>query len=214
MRPLDDEAREALAEAFHLALSEAVASFSGIVQENLEIEVPRVEILPRDALVRELQGLQAPGENARLCGITQHFHHPTEALKFDGLLLLPEPGSLALARRLLGDTSSGAAPLSELEQDVLTELANLLINRAAHSLTKVLGQPLVGSLPEWRALSVGEVTGIGPGVHAPVMTVHLALHMRTRELRGGLLFLMENPALEASIGQIRRFFGLEALEAL
>jgi chemotaxis protein CheC len=215
MRLLDDEAREALAEAFNLALGEAVASLVGIVPEDLQIEVPKVEILPRDALMRELQGLQAPAESARLCRIAQHFHAPTGApLKTEVALLLPEPGGLAFARRLLGDASTVAGPLSELEQDVLAEVANLLLNGATHRLSKVLGRPLVGSLPEWRAVSPAEGVGSGPDSHAPVMTVHLALRLRTRELRGCLLFLMDAPALEASIGQIRRFFGLEALETL
>ena len=48
---LDEDTSDALAEAFNLALGEAAASFAEIVQEEIVMTVPVVELLPRTELV-------------------------------------------------------------------------------------------------------------------------------------------------------------------
>ena len=214
MKMLDDEARDALAEAFNMALGEAAAALADIVQEEIETRVPALELLSRDALLRQLPGLQAPGDAPRLCRIGQRYRHPGQPGGIEAVLLLPEQGSLIFVRRMLGDLHPAAGPLSELEQDALAELGNLLINRAMQRLSRVLGCEMLGGLPEWRSAAPADVLGSDADGPAHLLVAHVGLQMRTRELRGRLLFLMDAPALDAAIGQIRRYFGLEALETL
>lgn len=209
---LDDDTRDALAEAFNLALGEAAASFADIVHEEIQMTVPVVELLPRAELVRQLQGLPRDSASAKLCSIAQRFDRQQGGLSTEAMLLFPEHGSLEIVRRMLGDSSPAAEQISELEQDALAEVGNIIINSCMNSLAHIFDTELIGTLPGVRSAEPQELFG-DHAASDMVLMARIGMNMLTQEISGYVLFLMELSALESSIECIRHFFALDPVPA-
>ncbi len=208
---LDEDTSDALAEAFNLALGEAAASFAEIVQEEIVMTVPVVELLPRTELVSRLQLLPREGSSpgGKLCSIAQRFDRQQGGLSTEAILLFPEHGSLEIVRRMLGDSSPAAEQISELEQDALAEVGNIIINSCMNSLAQIFGAEMIGTLPGVRSAEPDELFAGHPG-NEMVLMARIGMTMLAQQIGGYVLFLMELPALQESLEQIRSFFALDA----
>lgn len=205
----DDDTRDALAEAFNLALGEAAASFAEIVHEEIQMTVPVVELLPRSELVQQLQNLPREGVSSKLCSIAQRFDRQQGGLSTEAILLFPEQGSLEIVRRMLGEENPPAASqISELEQDALAEVGNIIINSCMNSLAQIFDAELIGTLPGVRSAEPQELFAGHPGTEM-VLMARIGMNMLTQQISGYVLFLMELSALETGIERIRHFFALE-----
>ncbi|HQY09516.1 MAG: chemotaxis protein CheC [Burkholderiales bacterium] len=211
---LDEDTSDALAEAFNLALGEAAASFAEIVQEEIVMTVPVVELLPRTELVSRLQLLPREGSSpgGKLCSIAQRFDRQQGGLSTEAILLFPEHGSLEIVRRMLGDSSPSAEQISELEQDALAEVGNIIINSCMNSLAQIFGTEMIGTLPGVRSAQPDELFAGHPGSEM-VLMARIGMNMLTQQISGYVLFVMEMSALQTGIEQIRNFFALDAQPA-
>ncbi len=211
---LDEDTSDALAEAFNLALGEAAASFAEIVQEEIVMTVPVVELLPRTELVSRLQLLPREGSSpgGKLCSIAQRFDRQQGGLSTEAILLFPEHGSLEIVRRMLGDSSPSAEQISELEQDALAEVGNIIINSCMNSLAQIFGTEMIGTLPGVRSAHPDELFAGHPGSEM-VLMARIGMNMLTQQISGYVLFVMELSALQTGIEQIRNFFALDAKPA-
>ncbi len=211
---LGEDTSDALAEAFNLALGEAAASFAEIVQEEIVMTVPVVELLPRTELVSRLQLLPREGSSpgGKLCSIAQRFDRQQGGLSTEAILLFPEHGSLEIVRRMLGDSSPSAEQISELEQDALAEVGNIIINSCMNSLAQIFGTEMIGTLPGVRSAQPDELFAGHPGSEM-VLMARIGMNMLTQQISGYVLFVMEMSALQTGIEQIRNFFALDAQPA-
>lgn len=205
---LDEDSRDALAEAFNLALGEAAASFAEIVHEEILMTVPEVELLPRPELVERLKALPREDSSAKLCSIAQRFDRPQGGLCTEAMLIFPEHGSLEIVRRMLGDSSPAAEQISELEQDALAEVGNIIINSCMNSLAQIFDTEMIGTLPGVRSAEPQELFTEQPGGEL-VLMARIGMNMMSQRIGGYVLFLMELPALETGLERIRHFFELE-----
>ena len=196
---------DALTEAFNLSLGEATAAFSAIVREEIELSVPVVEFVARDELARRLQGSQAGGVDDRLCRINQHFH-TGDGFATDALLLFPEQGSLEIVRRMLGADTS-AEHITELEQDALAEIGNIIINSCMSSLADLFGSEIIGSLPRVQSSSVARLLE-DKAPDSLVLMARIGMKMSAHNLSGFVLFLMDVPSIDHFMAQVSRLFGL------
>ena len=211
---LDEDTSDALAEAFNLALGEAAASFAEIVQEEIVMTVPVVELLPRTELVSRLQLLPREGSSpgGKLCSIAQRFDRQQGGLSTEAILLFPEHGSLEIVRRMLGVSSPSAEQISELEQDALAEVGNIIINSCMNSLAHIFDAEMIGTLPGVRSAEPQELFASHPG-NEMVLMARIGMNMLAQQISGYVLFLMELSALETGIERIRHFFELDPTPA-
>ena len=196
---------DALTEAFNLSLGEATAAFSAIVREEIELSVPVVEFVTRDELARRLQSGQAGGVEDRLCRINQHFH-TDDGFATDALLLFPEQGSLEIVRRMLGEDTS-AEHITELEQDALAEIGNIIINSCMSSLADLFGSEITGSLPRVQCSSVARLLD-DKAPENLILVARIGMSMSAHNLSGFVLFLMDVPSIDHFMAQVSRLFGL------
>lgn len=207
----DDDTRDALGEAFNLALGEASAHFAELVNDEILLSVPAVERVDRDGLLRALRPGVAEDAGA-LCRIEQHFHCARREIATTAALLFPERGSLEIVREMLG-CDSETSRLGELEQDALAEIGNIIINSCMNSLARLLDREMVGSLPDVRVGPAERLfAGGGPGDGA-MLLARVEMRMARRRISGHVLFTMDLASLSASIRLIRRFFGLAEVGA-
>ncbi|MDC8784337.1 hypothetical protein [Roseateles koreensis] len=205
---LNELERDALAEAFNLAVGEAAASFGGIVNEEIQVTVPEVEILSREILVRRLVDLPSTHNvSPKLCSISQAFHSPDIQLSTEALLLFPERSGLDIVRRMLGDTGSTVEQVSELEQDALGEVGNIIINSCMSSLTLIFRTEMIGTLPTVDRVSPQDLfRNLAPD-HV-MLVAHIGMSMSSQDVTGYVLFMMDLPSLTNVIQLVQRFFGL------
>lgn len=212
MTELDEDTRDALAEAFNMALGEASEQFAELMNEEIELSVPSVELVARSALVLKLDGDEATGHKASLCRIAQRFACPGREIDTTAILLFPESGSLEIVRHMLGEGISDEK-LNELEQDALAEIGNIIINSCMNSLAHVFEREMTGSLPEVRVGPASELFADEGPVENSVLLARIGMRMATRKISGHVIFMMDLPSLQVSIHLIRRFFGLSVESA-
>ncbi len=137
---LDEIDRDAVTEMVNIAIGRAAASLSQLVEDELRLSVPFIDLLtPEQAGER----LERETKGADTVAVRQHFDgHMTG----DILLIFPERRSLDLVRSML----HGQVPLdqlTELEREALLEVGNIVLNACLGSLSNQLGLPLESSLP-------------------------------------------------------------------
>ena len=196
---------DALAETLNLSLGEAAAVFSQLVAEEIELTVPTVELITRDELVRRMEALQTPGASELLCGISQSFE--AESLfSTDTMLVFPERGSLEIVRRMLGN----AVPIeriTELEQDALAEIGNIIINGCMSSLSNLFQTSLNGTLPKVR-LSDACTMFDSLDTADKILVARIGLRMSVQNVSGYVLFMMDLDSMRNFIKQSRNLFAV------
>ena len=196
---------DARPEAFNLSLGEAAATFAAIVHEEIELSVPVVEFMSRDDLTDRLQGGKADHDPARLCRINQSFTG-SDGLVTDALLLFPEHGSLEIVRRMLGDDTP-IQHITELEQDALAEIGNIIINSCMSSLANLFGTELIGSLPRVQCSDAAHLLDD----KAPdnlILVARIGMVMSAHNLSGFVLFLMDVPSVDQFMARVAELFRL------
>jgi len=86
-----------------------------------------------DNLAGQHLGLKDPC----VCGVAQDFSRPFNT---EAILMLPEDHSLEMVRMMLGGSYS-MDELSELEQEAMAEIGNILLNACIGSMAKAPGSP-------------------------------------------------------------------------
>ncbi len=200
--------RDALGEAFNMALGEAAASFAELVQEEITLSVPSVDLLARQELAERLAALELPGLAERLTAISQNFHSQDRLLNTEALLLFGEQGSLEIVRRMLGQHDMPLEHITELEQDALGEVGNIIINSCMNTLSGIFGTEMIGSLPDVLQASADNLFD-GHQAGQVVLMVRIGMGLQSHDIAGYVLFLMDLPSLDQVIRKVRLYFGME-----
>lgn len=218
MITLDDETLDALAETFNLALGEASVQFAELVQQEIELSVPEVDIVPLKGLASALQRCHSacgPGTAPQpLCRIAQSFRSTQSDIRADAMLVFPEKASLEIVRQMLG-SSDAAEHVTEIEQDALAEIGNIIINSCMNSLAHIYGREMLGSLPDVRTGRTDDLfrpRGLSSADDHPVLLARIDMRMSAQQMHGTVVFIMDAASLQVSLQQIRRFFGLDAVQ--
>ncbi len=200
--------KDALAEAFNVALGAASATFAEVVHTEVQMSVPAVDLLTREQLVARLNLLPGDASSRRLVSIAQDFASGA-AIETDAVLLFPQQASLEVVRRMLGDHAAEVQDITELQQDALSEVGNIIINSCMATLADMFGVEFQGSLPQVESTEVEElVSRMHPG--DATLLAQISMTMRASNVTGVVLFLMNVPSLESLVNHMRTYFGLNS----
>lgn len=117
---LTAEQQDALTELINIAFSRTAAALSDLTSHRVLLDKPTVELYRLSELNAALAGF-VKGE---IASVHQVFRGPISG---DALLLLNYEGAVALAS-LLSDDQNKANRLNASDQEVLTEVGNILLN--------------------------------------------------------------------------------------
>lgn len=190
---------DALAETFNLSLGEAAAMFSEMVREDIIISVPTVEILSRAVLLEQLHGQGSE----RLCAIKQRFES-TSDFNTNTLLLFPEQGTLELVRRMLGD-STPIEHITELEQDTLAEIGNIIMNGCMGSLANLFNNRMIGTLPNVSVSDTSDVLN-NYDMNELFLVARISMSLSSKNISGLVLFIMDVSSIQSFMGEVRKAF--------
>ncbi len=185
---LSEIQHDALVEIFNIGVGHAAAAMSGIVNEEVTMSVPSIRFLNRT----EAAFMLVNNESRRICGISQHYQG---AFTTEAILMFPEDKSLEIVRLMVGET----VPLKELtdmEQEAMSEIGNIILNSCVGTLANIFGQELQGSLPVYHIGTSEDILSASGGQgDAVVLMLHIDFILEKHQIHGYVAFILDVTAL-------------------
>ena len=179
---------DALVEIFNIGVGHAARAMSEIVNEPVTMSVPSISFVNRADAAAMLGNKDA----ARVCGVSQHY---VGAFSTEAILMFPEDKSLDIVRLMVGE----AVPLKELtemEQEAMSEIGNIILNSCVGTLANLFSQELAGSLPSYHVGTSEEILSASGGpAHAVVLMLHIDFILETHQIHGYVAFILDLSAL-------------------
>ena len=196
---------DALGEGFNIALGRAAATFSELVREPVHISVPCIELLSTSAMRERISALYSASGKSDLCGIHQSFTAEGN-LRTDTMLVFTKSDSLDIIRQMLGGEMS-IADFTELEQDALAEIGNIMTNSCMSTFADLFNISMTGSLPRIMINDQFSLVPDGRG-YDTVLLAQISLSLTSRDTRGLVLFLMDGPTIRSFVNNVDSVLGV------
>lgn len=194
--------RDAVTELLNIAIGQAASSLSQLVEDEVQLSVPFVDFLtPSQAAAR----LEEETQGSDSVAVRQHFQGHFYG---DILLIFPERRSLDLVRHMLGDQVP-LEQLTELEQEALLEVGNIILNACLGSLANQLKLPVEGSLPVYvrgrGARILDACMKPEAGQEELVMFLHVDFSLLRKDVHGYLAFVMDIVSARHFVDAVRAY---------
>ena len=209
MMALKELEQDALTEIFNIGVGMAADVLSQMVGERVKLSVPVVELTSQ----LQAKNYYLVREQRHLCAIRQTF---SGEVTTDAILMFPEENSLELVRLMVG----GDLPLeqlTEMEQDAMAEIGNIILNAVISSISSTLGLTFEGSLPDVSVVTTENIFSHRTGAiqvsdeKAPVLALTIDFELSARQVSGYLAFLLDIPSSEKLISRLDRFMNGSAV---
>lgn len=190
MDPFSSIEHDALIEIFNIGVGRAAAAMSSIVNEEVVMSVPSISFEYRADAAKML----CADQTRRICGIKQHY---TGAFNTEAILMFPEEKSLEIVRLMVGETPS-MEELSEMEQEAMSEIGNILLNSCMGMLANIFERELQGSLPTYHVGTSADILGANQPAKpndGSVLMLRIDFHIVKYAIQGYVAFLLDVAAL-------------------
>lgn len=189
--------RDALGEIFNIGVGRAAASLSQIVNDEIGLSAPSVMFLAPAEVRRVLLGT----ELQQLSLVAQDFRGPFDAR---AMLLFPEKNALVIVGHMLGERVP-PEQLSELEQEAMCEIGNIILNACISALADLFGVEFEGGLPYHQFADNNSLNLFGNDPDGTVLVVQVNLTIQQDRINGHMLFLLGVSSLREMLDCIDRF---------
>lgn len=188
---------DALAEIFNISVGRSASALSELTQEPVTMSVPIVHVMPAQRIV----ALFSPSMGAeRLTCVSQMFNG---SFSGEAMLMFPENSSLEIVRLMLG-SQVPVEQLSEIEQDALSEIGNIILNACFATIADMLEDSFSCNLPELTVSCVDDLLR-KPESDQTVLFIQIQLALESQSLEGYLAFILSGES-EANLQQALRGF--------
>lgn len=180
--------QDALAEIANMGVSRAANSLRQMVEDEVKLSVPSVEILSQEAATIVV----AKPDNPNLVAVRQDF---SGAFSGRALLIFPEANSLELVRAVVGPKLS-LEDIVDLEDEALAETGNIILNSWIATIANLLKQGLKMSLP---VVMRGDSRHMFEDLQKRdrlILFLHISFEISKKEIRGYVALLMDIPSID------------------
>jgi chemotaxis protein CheC len=188
LTPLTELERDALGEVSNIAMARAANSLRQMVEHEVLLSVPAVEILSQD----QASQLVAKPDNPNLVAVRQDF---SGAFSGRALLIFPEANSLELVRAVVG-RQLPLEDIVDLEDEALAETGNILLNSWVATIANLLKRGLRMSLPVVVRGDSRHMFETGETPEHLVLFLHIRFEISKKEIRGYVALLMDIPSMD------------------
>ena len=207
MRQLDDIERDALSELLNMAMGQAASSLSELAGHEVIMSVPDVELIPRDTY---LESIQDDSDNP-LVSVSEGFAGDFSG---DAVLIFFVDKSMNLVRALMEEYPSDE-DLTELEEEVLIEVGNILLNACISTIANLIGQEFKTELPYFSKGTLEQVIpGSGSEDDMQILLARIAFNLKDRDIIGQLVLTLTLPALFALLDELKSKFFAPAIAGI
>ena len=200
MLKLSELQHDALVEIFNIGVGQAARAMSEIVNEEVTMSVPSIRFLNR----ADAAAMLGNNDTQRVCGVSQHYEG---AFTTDAILMFPEDKSLDIVRMMVGE-SVPFTELTEMEQEAMSEIGNIILNSCVGTLANIFEQELRGSLPVYHLGSSDHILSASGGMaDTVVLMLHIDFILQTHQIHGYVAFILDLGALAGLQAQVDRYLG-------
>jgi chemotaxis protein CheC len=195
---LSDKQIDALSEVLNIGMDRGAGVLNTMLQSHVSLQAPRIRILDLDTYLEQLRGMSAD----RLSAVQLGYQG---AISGKAQLLFPTSSASKLVTVLTGEALD-SDDFDLIQAGTLSEVGNIVINGVLGTISSMLGQHFVYSVPtclEEKAESLLCTPDRGKGY--TVLLARTLFTLEDHQIEGDLLLLFEVGALESL---------LEALGAL
>lgn len=199
MFDLTELQHDALVEIFNIGVGHAASALSEIVSEEVKMSVPMISFRNRAEAASKLDN----DEERRICGVRQHFQGSFDT---EAILMFPEEKSLEIVRLMVGGSLS-MQELTEMEQEAMSEIGNIILNACVGMLANMFKDNLHSSLPTYHIGSSDDLLSIN-GNHDDdiVMMLHIDIVLEKHQIEGAVAFLLDMTALQDLRPHLDQYF--------
>ena len=188
MFTLTELQHDALVEIFNIGVGHAARAMSEIVSEEVTMSVPSISFVNR----AEAAAMLGNTDSLRVCGVSQHYEG---AFSTEAILMFPEDKSLDIVRLMVGE-SVPFKELTDMEQEAMSEIGNIILNSCIGTLANIFDQELSGSLPAYHVGTSEEIlTASGGEADAVVLMLHIDFILEAHQIHGYVAFILDLTAL-------------------
>ena len=200
---LTEDYRDTFSELFNIGMGKAASSLSEMLNEEVILTVPQFQSMSyRDAMT-----MFGSEDNVQIDAVEQKFVGDFSGSAY---LFFSGESSRELVRRILQDDVAADA-LGELEQDTLTEVANIILNACFGSIAEVLGCELESEVPLLICGNVNEVLSIDRmqfGEEPVVITLSMTFSLPDQLIKGQVSLLMTTSSVNRLVTELERYIQL------
>ncbi|MEM7619451.1 MAG: chemotaxis protein CheC [Pseudomonadota bacterium] len=186
MTYLSDVEQDALNELTNIGVSKAATALSHLVNEEITLDIPSVRITTQD----DVMSLISQNMNDDIVAISEHF---SGSFHGNGLLIFSKSSSVELVQCLLPEATP-LENLTELEQDALTEVGNIILNACLGTYSNILSQDLRTELPILfngnHAQLASSISNLST-LKQLVILLNVTFTIEKKNVKGYLIFLMD-----------------------
>jgi chemotaxis protein CheC len=177
--------RDAVTEIMNVGVGRAAASLSLMVKEEIQLSVPSTELLYGTAARERLER-----SSDRMVAVREVF---SGLVSGSAALLFPQAKSLDLVRMVL-DENLTAEEVTELEQEALVEIGNIILNGCLSSIADSLVGEIETSIPVLLHANLATILPQSAGAEPVLLVLTIDFTIRSRDIQGHIVFLMDMQA--------------------
>lgn len=198
MIELTDLQRDAIGELFNIGMGRAAGAMGRLVQEEVVLSVPEIGLLGRSEAANLLAAVTSP----RVCGVRQYVRG---AFNAETLLIFPQAKSLEIVRAMIGEDVPLEA-MTDLEQEALSEIGNIILNACIGTLGNILHQDFDISLPEFSVGACAELMGVSEtSATDHVLLLYIDFRLEKHQISGHVVFIQDLVSVQAFIDSVQKY---------
>ena len=187
---------DALTEVFNIGVGRAANALNKRVSQAVDLSIPEVELLSNVAVKSRLNF----DANMEISTVTQSF---IGDFRGQGLLMFDQKNGLQLVSELLGNKVPLDA-LSELEEDSLVEIGNVVLNACFGTIINLLHASITIEMP---GFIQGDINKVFTYTSEQEWSLYIKVKfsLANKNIVGHIFFLMDITSLEVFQESIRQF---------
>ena len=187
---------DVLTEAFNLGMGLAASSLSQMVGEEIKLSVPDISYIERKVAADKL----AESNVVNVSGVKQGFNGPFSG---DALLLFPVEKSLSIVQLLLKDTVP-VDDLTELQEEALCEVGNIILNAGLASIANMFDQEITSELPIFtQGHSIDVMRAREDDSNVFFMQVDFSI--QSQDINGYVIYLLDTESINDLMQSINKY---------
>jgi len=192
---------DALTEIFNIGIGRAANSLNKMVSQTVDLTIPEIDILPNVTAKTKLNF----DSTMEISAVTQRFDGD---FKGQALLMFSKESGLQLVSTLLGNKVP-LNVLSDLEQDSLVEIGNVVLNACFGTVINFLKSSINIEMPEFIQGNIDKVFTY-TSEQDWSLYIKVKFSLPNENIEGHISFLMDITSLEVFQKSVRRFvFGIQ-----
>jgi chemotaxis protein CheC len=191
---------DALTEIFNIGIGRAASSLNKMVSQTIDLTIPEIEILPNSMAKSRLNF----DSEMDISAVIQRFDGD---FRGQALLMFDKESGLQLVSKLLGNNLPLDA-LSDLEEDSLVEIGNVILNACFGTVINFLKSSITIEMPEFIQGSIDNIFTYSCDEDWSLY-IKVKFSLSNDKIDGYISFLMDITSLESFQESVRQFvFGI------